>query len=255
MDSIMTYGIAINPLIPGRKDGSDRAEMVTQLLFGELYQVLDEREKWIFIENQKDGYQCWIDRKQHFGLDEGEFKSLLKSERSITAEPLGETTGKTKIKIPFGSQVNFKAEPQDLIDTFKYSGKSADFNYSEIQNYAKLFLEAPYLWGGKSILGIDCSGLCQVVFSACGIDLPRDAYQQADIGETMEFLEEAKTGDLAYFDNKDGKITHVGILLSKDEIIHASGKVRIDKIDHQGIFNTELKEYTHKLRIIKRISP
>jgi cell wall-associated NlpC family hydrolase len=252
MDSLMGYGIAINPLIPGRKEGSDRAEMVTQLLFGELYSVLDENEKWILIQNDVDEYQCWIDRKQHYPINANEFQELKQGRHQISAEILGETLG--KIRIPFGSSVNYKSSSR-FSDISSFEGETASRDYGDIENYAKLFLEAPYLWGGKSILGIDCSGFCQVVFSACGIKLPRDAYQQAEIGTTIEFIEEAKTSDLAYFDNKEGKITHVGILLGKDQIIHASGKVRIDKIDHQGIYNTEIGEYTHKLRIIKRISP
>jgi len=254
MDTLMGHGIALNPLIPGRKEGSDRAEMVTQLIFGELYSILDEREKWLFIQNDADGYQCWIDRKQHHALNEEEFNSLKGSSIQLSADLLGATDGKLKMRIPFGSRINFK-DSLKLNDLFRFSGKTATFQFNEVDSYSKLFLEAPYLWGGKSILGIDCSGYCQVVFAACGISLPRDAYQQAELGDTIEFIEESKTGDLAYFDNKDGKITHVGILLNKEEIIHASGKVRIDKIDHQGIYNTELKTYTHKLRIIKRLNP
>lgn len=248
----MGYGIAINPLIPGRKEGSDRAEMVTQLLFGELYTVLEEKEKWILIQNDADIYQCWIDRKQHHPIDATEYQKLSQDPYQISAEILGETQG--KIKIPFGARVNYTSSSQ-LSEISSFGGETATCDHGDIEKYAKLFLEAPYLWGGKSILGIDCSGFCQVVFSASGINLPRDAYQQAGLGDTVEFLDEARTGDLAYFDNKDGKITHVGILFGKDRIIHASGKVRIDKIDHQGIYNTELGKYTHKLRIIKRINP
>ena len=248
----MKYGIAKMPLIPGRKDGSDRSEMVTQLLFGECYEVLEEREKWIFIRNHRDAYECWIDRKQHFEISEHLFSDLSNAASVLTAEPLEKLARPDFLWIPFGSRINTEIESINLGDHF--SGLTASFRFDEIEKYSKKFLGAPYLWGGKSILGIDCSGFCQVVFSACGIQLPRDAYQQAELGKTVEFLEQSKLGDLAYFDNKDGKITHVGILLSKEEIIHSSGMVRIDKIDHQGIFNSDLSEYTHKLRIIKRIN-
>ena len=118
---------------------------------------------------------------------------------------------------------------------------------------AMMYINAPYLWGGRSPFGIDCSGFTQLVYKIAGKKLPRDAYQQAEIGQTLSFVEEAQSGDLAFFDNEEGSIVHVGILLQDNEIIHASGKVRIDKIDHQGIFNVDTKRYSHKLRLIKKI--
>jgi len=118
---------------------------------------------------------------------------------------------------------------------------------------AQLYLNSPYLWGGKSPFGIDCSGLTQIVYKMCGYQLRRDANQQAEQGETISFLEECKPGDLAFFDNEDGKIIHVGIITHGNNIIHASGKVRLDKLDHQGIFNGETKKYSHNLRLLKRI--
>ncbi|MNL48577.1 Gamma-D-glutamyl-L-lysine endopeptidase [compost metagenome] len=122
-----------------------------------------------------------------------------------------------------------------------------------MESLFKMFLNAPYLWGGRSILGIDCSGFTQVCYKILGIKLKRDAYQQADQGELVSFINEGKLGDLAFFDNAEGRITHVGILINSHQIIHASGRVRIDSIDHQGIFNEETQQYSHKLRIIKRI--
>jgi gamma-D-glutamyl-L-lysine dipeptidyl-peptidase len=126
------------------------------------------------------------------------------------------------------------------------------FDPAIVRQTALKYLDTPYLWGGKSICGIDCSGFSQQVYKHFGIKLPRDSYQQAELGEGVGFLLEAQCGDLAFFDNDEGRITHVGIMLSSDEIIHASGKVRIDKIDNQGIINAETGARTHKLRIIKR---
>jgi len=116
-----------------------------------------------------------------------------------------------------------------------------------------MYLNAPYLWGGRSPFGIDCSGFTQVIYKLNGFKLPRDASQQATIGETLSFIEESESGDLAFFDNEEGNIIHVGIMLENNNIIHASGKVRIDKIDHQGIFNSETNTYSHRLRLIKKI--
>ena len=107
------------------------------------------------------------------------------------------------------------------------------------------------MWGGRSVFGIDCSGFVQQVYAYFNIQLPRDAYQQAGMGKDIGFLAETICGDLAYFDNKEGKITHVGIMLDAQTIIHASGRVRIDYIDQAGILNKETGERTHQLRIVK----
>ena len=234
------------PSVPGRREPSDKSEMVTQLLFGEVYQVLEEQKKWILIRNEADHYECWIDRKQHNSISEKiVFKETV---RSAFAPIAG---GDQMWFLPAGSKVN---SGDFSIGTRKFSfDGSQDQSKNDPIRYAGQFLGAPYLWGGKSIFGIDCSGLVQVVFTCCDIQLPRDAYQQAEIGETVDFVETAQAGDLAYFDNEDGRITHVGIMLDGEHIIHASGSVRIDRIDHEGIYNTETESYSHRLRIVKRV--
>ena len=138
---------------------------------------------------------------------------------------------------------------------YKFLGKKTQ-GFSEkkhLINNALIFLNAPYLWGGRTPFGIDCSGFTQIVYRLQGINIPRDAHQQAEVGNTLSFIEESQEGDLAFFDDSEGEITHVGIIMNNNNIIHASGKVRIDKLDQQGIFNIEKKIHTHKLRIIKSI--
>jgi cell wall-associated NlpC family hydrolase len=155
--------------------------------------------------------------------------------------------------IPISSTELFKMEEQ-----FAFNGESKSIglkrDVENLKNTAKKYLNAPYLWGGKSPFGIDCSGFTQIVFKIHHKKLLRDASQQATQGETVAFRSAAIGGDLAFFDNEDGKIIHVGIMLNNHQIIHAAGKVRIDPIDDQGIFNPELGKYTHKLRIIKRFA-
>jgi len=138
---------------------------------------------------------------------------------------------------------------------YKFNGKKTQgFSQKKhLINNALIFLNAPYLWGGRTPFGIDCSGFTQIIYRLQGIKIPRDAYQQADLGTPLNFIEESEEGDLAFFNNNEGKIVHVGLIMKNNQIIHASGKVRIDKIDQKGIFNIEKNKHTHKLRIIKKL--
>lgn len=231
----MEKGICNFPLIACRKEANERSEMVTQLLYGESYEVLENTGDWLRIKADRDKYESWIDVKLHGAI----------SDETLTLYPIREvmTTltmeDSTKLIIPGGS---LSTEEQLSIDS-----------KNSIIDTAKGYLNAPYLWGGKSIWGIDCSGFAQVVFQIHGIDIQRDAYQQADMGESVEFNNLIEPGDLAFFAKAEEKISHVGICLDNEKIIHASGKVRIDKLDHHGIFNVDTQKYTHELRIIKRI--
>lgn len=232
--------------------------MVTQLLFGEHFEVLEEKKSWVLIRIAYDGYECWVDKKQFLPLND--VKGINDSGTAVTTDivQLAEDESGNMISLLLGSSLPKFKDKSFSIGKQKYSfdgdivfplEKKKEHSIEEI---AKWYLHAPYLWGGRSPFGLDCSGFTQMVFKLNGIKLKRDAWQQAEQGKTLSFLEEAKTGDLAFFDNEEGKIVHVGILMGKEKIIHASGKVRIDKLDHQGIYNAEQKKYTHRLRIIKR---
>lgn len=252
----MKFAICQVSVSPLRSENSDRSEMVSQVLFGEKIKITEQKDNWIKIKLEFDGYEGWADKKQFLEISEEEFQNiqsdvytsesfnlLVENENPITLPIAAHLPNLINGKMNFGTK------------EFEYLGESSSGNLpkSEIVPVAKLYLNTPYLWGGKSVFGIDCSGLVQQAYKLCGHKLPRDAYQQAEFGEALSFIEEAEPGDLAFFDNKEGKIIHVGIILEGNKIIHAHGKVRIDPFDNNGIFNTDSQNYSHKLRVVKRI--
>lgn len=259
----MKFGICCLSVIPARIEPSDKSEMVTQLLFGETYFIYEENRKgWKKIKTYFDNYECWIDEKQSAEISEEAFESINNNTKFVTSEIISLLKNKkTNFLMPIviGSSLpNFEDDKLLLNEIeYEFEGLKCDNTTtptkSTLAENAFLFLNTPYLWGGRSPFGIDCSGFTQIIYKLIGIKLPRDAYQQAKIGQTLSFIEESKSGDLAFFDNDEGKIIHVGIMLGDNKIIHASGKVRIDKIDHQGIFNSETNRYSHKLRLIKQV--
>ena len=246
------YAINLNPVLPVRSEPKEQAEMTTQLLFGEVFSVLEETEKWLYISNQTDNYEGWIDSKMATIISAEEFTQLSAQTPMCIFKPVAECfVDDGKITLPAGSLVRSFGDYEFPPDGLMKRGQQPPSG-NLITSIAKSFLNAPYLWGGKTIFGIDCSGLVQVVFSICGLQLPRDASQQAECGELVSSLAEAQTADLAFFENANGKIIHVGILLDNESLIHASGKVKIEKIDNTGIISQSTGEYTHKLKFIKR---
>ncbi len=253
----MAFVICIVPAAPLRKEDAHRSEMISQLLFGELAEVLEETKSFTKIRCAYDGYEGWCQTNQLAIIDETKVNTITKT---ITADwDTIISVNEQPMHIPAGSSLGFLENGQAVIDRFNisYTGKvynpeTALISTDAIKTKSQQYLNTPYLWGGRSVYGIDCSGFVQQVFRYFNIELPRDAYQQAGEGESVGFLQEAQCGDLAYFDNEEGRITHVGILFNQDTIIHASGKVRIDKIDNMGIVNGDTGERTHKLRLIKR---
>ena len=255
----MEYGICTLNIIPLRKDASDTSEMVSQLLFGDHFKVLETKMQWLYIKVAFDGYQGWIDKKQILFIKE-DFYNLLQQETPVYQYELLNSVlldDKTLLPLSFGAKLPlFKGKKFKInnlsfeIDAEVISGKQPK---SKIVETAFMYLNTPYLWGGKSPFGIDCSGFTQMVYKLNGYALHRDASQQAKQGEVLSFIEESEPGDLAFFDNSDGFITHVGIILSNNYIIHASGKVRLDRLDQSGIFNEETKRHTHNLRVIKKL--
>jgi hypothetical protein len=253
----MQYGISNLSVIPIRSEAADQSEMVNQLLFGEHFKILDVRKKWSRIRLAHDSYEGWICNKQWQEISEEDYKQLDKDVSTITTDILDIITKDQHQPIVIGSILPSYKSGHALINNemYKFNGLTTPgfVKKEKLTENALIYLHAPYLWGGRSPLGVDCSGLTQMIYRLQGIDLPRDAYQQAKVGTTLSFIEESEPGDLAFFDNKEGDVTHVGMILKDNHIIHASGKVRIDRIDQQGIFNSEIGNHTHKLRLIKSI--
>jgi len=255
----MKFGFTKLSVIPVRAEAKEQSEMVTQLLFGDIFTVLIEKKNWLHIQIDADGYEGWIDKTLFFEINEDQFIQLKHSKKSVN-KSLVCTIESDDEKIQLLSGSVFSLLENDHIMIGDKSYKVHNFQQAEGLDIRKemietalSYLNAPYLWGGKHPFGIDCSGFSQVIYKIHGIQIPRDASQQVSLGVSRNFINEAQAGDLAFFDNEDGNVIHVGIILEGGKIIHASGKVRIDKIDHQGIYNLETKSYSHKLRVIQNI--
>ena len=239
-------------IIPLRAAPSHRSEMVSQVLFGEGLLLSGEEEgDFAKVRMQETNYEGWVQCSQIMDVD------LWQSHPNtiVGLDEVFMSNGLCTIKLYHGTPVA-ALRMQIGAEVFKIDGilRSAtltDFAV-EFPRLVAYYLRTPYMWGGRSICGMDCSGFSQMVYAHFGIMLKRDAYQQAEAGEIVNFLSEIKSGDLAFFDNEQGRITHVGVMIDAETIIHAAGEVRIDKMDQQGIYNEDLDRYSHKLRIVKR---
>ncbi len=249
----MEQSICAVSIAPLRKEPSHRSEMVSQLLLGEIVSCLETSGDFVFIHNSYDDYSGWCQKSQLL-LTESE-DVIVGPEQLAAAFINPATWNGWPMMVPLGAPVGNLLQLRSSEFTFQgklHQAGSIPFNTRNVLDHSSLYHQTPYAWGGKSVFGIDCSGFCQQVYRFFGKKLPRDASQQAIVGEMVGFLEEVQCGDLAFFDNEEGNITHVGLLLNTKEIIHASGKVRVDDIDQWGIINRDTGQRTHTLRLIRR---
>ena len=238
----MRYGICKLSVVPMRKEASHESELVSELLFNDIYEVIEENDEWVKVRCLYDLYEGWVRKLQHYEISDKEYNECLKKVKYIITSPISYYNNKV---LSFGSKI-FEERENSILLRKKFDSRIM------VESAIKL-LDTPYRWGGKSIMGIDCSAFVQLCAKVAGFKLPRDASQQVNHGVTVNFLSDAKSGDIAFFENENRRITHVGILLSNDKIIHASGKVRIDTLDQTGIFNKETNRHTHVLSVIKRL--
>ncbi|HUH45554.1 MAG TPA: C40 family peptidase [Arenibacter sp.] len=249
----MQYGICHLSTVPVRSIPDDTGEMISQILYGEHFKVLEQRKKWSKVRIAFDRYEGWVSNQQFLSISEEAYTEIDLSENPrISSELISyvETGPNMLAPILLGSTIVYHPVLNYQFEGHFTKGRQ---DKKQLVPTALHYLNAPYLWGGRTVFGIDCSGLAQMVYKINGYHLLRDCRQQSAQGEALSFIEESEPGDLAFFDNSEGIINHVGIIMENNYIIHAHGKVRIDRIDHTGIFNTEIKTYTHSLRVIKKI--
>ncbi|MFO8053941.1 MAG: C40 family peptidase [Bacteroidales bacterium] len=259
----MTFGINLLSIIAVREAPSHKSEMVNQLLFGEVFQVEVIKGDWAYIASSHDNYKGWIDKKQMVGIGEQEYERMRGDDISVCtdiAQIVHNKSANDLISVVAGSSLPVPEKDNAFSMAgreFSYEGMRADLVNvqmpSQLAQIAEMFKGVPYLWGGRSPFGLDCSGFTQLVFKIGGFKIARDASDQAGEGDLVDFFEHAQAGDLCFFDNEQGDITHVGVYMGNDHIIHAHGKVRIDRVDHQGIYSKDDRRYSHHLRLIKRL--
>ena len=260
----MNPGICALSAVPVRAEPSDKTELVTELLFGECYQVLLAQGSWVQVQLAADHYVGWIDVKQHTPVSADYYAAWCAQDHPRALDVVQAVSdARTKIPLTLGCRLPFFDGLTVRVGERKYFYNGTATNplappdparqLMLLRKTALMYLKAPYVWGGKSIFGLDCSGLVQQLFGLLGQQLPRDARQQIDLGQPVHFVAQSRAGDLAFFDNAEGRIVHVGLVLDEGQIIHSHGEVRLDALDHNGIYNPDQQRYTHKLRLIKRL--
>ncbi len=260
----MRFGICGLSSIPIRKDPSEKSEMISQVLFGEHFEIKEEFFGWSFILLHFDGVCGWINNRMINPISVKKKEQLEKKRLAISTGVFNLiSNNQQQLMLVAGSTLPLwkPIKKQFSIggDFIDMNGEYSDRTHKNARDFiikqALMYFNVPYLWGGRSPFGIDAGGLVQILFKMLHINLPRGIEEQVLRGTALSFVEECENGDLAFFQNGEGEIVHVGIIWEKNKIIHASGRVRIDNIDQYGIYNNKENSYTHNLRVLKRLLP
>jgi len=248
----LEFGICHLSIVPLRKESSHKSELISQLLYGDCFKIISKKKEWLQITTLLDQYTGWIDYKQSQIIIEEDAEEISFKTNSYSTNLVDyvQTSNNKLTTLIIGSNIGAAKVLNHEFNSDSIKGKKPKSN---LINIALLYLNSPYLWGGKTPMGIDCSGLTQMIYRINGHNIPRDSSEQVKLGDTLSFIEESEAGDLVFFDDEDGNIIHVGLLLQNNHILHAHGMVRIDRIDQTGIYNIETKKHSHKMRIIKKI--
>ena len=256
--------ISLHSVVPVRTEPREGAEQSTQILFGELCSILEQKPRWNRVKLNLDGQEGWVDAKMITPMSDEEYRTYSKALSSAAtvvfpmAYAVSENNGQT-IPLTAGTRLtNYKDGRFEVlgvgfrIDPNMVRVQALEMNQENLLQAVRFFLNIPYLWGGKNAMGMDCSGFTQTVMGLFGKYLLRNASEQVTQGEAIASLGEAQAGDLVFFDHEDGKISHVGIVIDSERVIHCSGRVKVEKLDESGIFSAERGEYTHHLVAIRR---
>ena len=267
----MVNVIALNSIIPIRKEPSETAEQLTQMLFAQTGKVIGREEKWLQLRLDEDGQTGWADRKMLTIISNDEKASLADSGEAKVVMPMAYAVSQNGQTIPLTAGTllphyktdgsfsllgaEFRIDPQMVLP------HPQELNSDNIMRTTRFFLNVPYLWGGKNAMGMDCSGFTQIIMSLFGKHLLRNASEQAKQGKRIASLKTARTGDLVFFNHADTdpdktQISHIGILIDNERVIHCSGRVKVEKIDDNGILSYEpdgKAHYTHHLAAVRRV--
>ncbi|MCF6278797.1 MAG: C40 family peptidase [Flavobacteriaceae bacterium] len=255
----MEFGICNLNSIAIRKEPNATSEMVSQILFGETFKVTDSNNQWVKVILDFYFYEGWVSKNEIILLQEDDYNEIFTKNKTVSNELvtyISDQKNSLQILTLGASLPHFKKNKFKLLEQqFDFDGNtnSNKLTKANLVNTTYMYLNTPFLWGGRTPFGIDCSGFTQMVYKINGYSLLKNASSQASQGEVLSFIEESEPGDLAFFDNEEGEIVHVGIILADNHIIHCHGKVRIDRLDQSGIYNADTKRHTHKLRVMKQI--